>query len=66
MVKGLGFERVLIIPYGGITKWLSTGNSNHVAGSADEVYVGITRAYQSVAFVHDNDVAVPGIALFQP
>ncbi|KRR29117.1 UvrD-helicase domain-containing protein [Bradyrhizobium retamae] len=66
MVKGLGFERVLIVPYGGITKWLTTGNPAHVAGSADEVYVGITRAFQSVAFIHDGDVAVPGISIFQP
>jgi len=66
MVKGLGFERVLIVPYKGITKWLSTGDMQHVAGSADEVYVGITRAYQSVAFIHDGDVAVPGITVFEP
>ncbi|WOH80663.1 hypothetical protein RX327_33735 [Bradyrhizobium sp. BEA-2-5] len=66
MVKGLGFERVLIIPYGGITKWLRTGKVEHVAGSADEVYVGITRAYLSVAFIHDGDVAVPGISVFEP
>jgi DNA helicase-2/ATP-dependent DNA helicase PcrA len=59
----LGFERVLIVPYGGITKWLNTGNSDHVADSADEVYVGITRAYQSI---HDGNVAVPGISIFQP
>jgi DNA helicase-2/ATP-dependent DNA helicase PcrA len=66
MVKSLGFERVLIIPYSGITKWLSSGNSEHVAKSVDEVYVGITRAYQSVAFIHDGDVAVPGVSVFQP
>jgi DNA helicase-2/ATP-dependent DNA helicase PcrA len=65
MVKGLGYERVLIIPYTGITKWLTTGNSAHVAKSADEVYVGITRAYQSVAFIHDGHVAVPGISIFE-
>jgi DNA helicase-2/ATP-dependent DNA helicase PcrA len=57
---------VLIVPYGGISKWLRTGNSDHVAGSADEVYVGITRASQSVAFIHDGDVAVPGISIFEP
>jgi DNA helicase-2/ATP-dependent DNA helicase PcrA len=66
MVKGLGYERVLIIPYSGITKWLTTGKSTHVAKSADEVYVGITRAYQSVAFIHDGHVAVPGISVFEP
>ena len=66
MVKGLGYERVLIVPYSGIAKWLTTGISTHVANSADEVYVGITRAYQSVAFIHDGDVAVPGISVFEP
>jgi DNA helicase-2/ATP-dependent DNA helicase PcrA len=66
MVKGLGFERVLIIPYGGIKKWLKSGNQEHVKGSADEVYVGITRAYQSVAFIHDDTVAIPGIIPFIP
>lgn len=66
MVKGLGFDRVLIVPYKGITKWLSTGDAKHVAGSADEVYVGITRAFQSVAFIHDGDVVVPGVTVFEP
>jgi DNA helicase-2/ATP-dependent DNA helicase PcrA len=66
MVKGLGFERVLIIPYSGITEWLTTGDANHVAKSSDEVYVGVTRAYQSVAFIHDGDVAIPSIAIFEP
>ncbi len=66
MVKGAGFERVLIAPYSGITNWLKTGAATYVAGSADEVYVGITRAYQSVAFIHDGVVAIPGISLFDP
>jgi DNA helicase-2/ATP-dependent DNA helicase PcrA len=66
MVKGLGFERVLIVPYSGIAKWLTTGNPKHVAGSAEEVYVAITRVFQSVAFIHDGDVAIPGVRVFQP
>ena len=66
MVKGLGFERVLIVPYSGITKWLGTGDRNHVAGSAEEVYVAITRAYQSVAIIHDGNVVLPGISIFRP
>lgn len=65
-VKGGGFERVLIVPYSGITKWLRTNDSIHVTGSADEVYVGITRAHQSVAFIHDQEVAIPGLTLFDP
>lgn len=66
LVKGLGFPRVMIVPYSGITKWLSTGNAKHVAGSAEEVYVAITRAYQSVAIIHDGNVAVPGVNIFRP
>jgi DNA helicase-2/ATP-dependent DNA helicase PcrA len=66
MVKGAGFERVLIVPYSGITKWLETGGSASVSGSADEVYVGITRAFQSVAIVHDGTIRVPGVSLFDP
>jgi DNA helicase-2/ATP-dependent DNA helicase PcrA len=66
LVKGLGFQRVLIVPYSGITKWLTSGDPKHVAGSAEEVYVAITRAYQSVAIIHDGHVAVPGISIFQP
>ncbi len=66
LVKGLGFERVLIVPYSGITKWIRTGDATFVSGSADEVYIGITRAHQSVAIIHDGSVAVPGIGLFDP
>jgi DNA helicase-2/ATP-dependent DNA helicase PcrA len=64
--KGLGFTRVLIVPYGGITKWLSSGDCTHVQGSADEVYVAITRARQSVAFIHDGSCSLPGVAVYSP
>lgn len=66
VVKGLGFERVLIVPYKGITNWVRTGDPKHVSKCADEVYVGITRAYQSVAFIHDGELGIPGISIFDP
>lgn len=66
MVKGLGFERVLIVPYSGITKWLSTGDHKQIERSAEEVYVGVTRAYQSVAFIHEGNVALSGVSIFEP
>lgn len=64
--KGLGFNRILIQPYGGITKWLTTGDSSHVKGSADEVYVAITRARQSVALVHDGVHKIANVTVFDP
>ncbi len=62
--KGLGFERVLIHTSPGCAKWLKTGAIKHVIGSREKWYVGITRARQSVAFVYDGPVAVPGITSF--
>ena len=64
--KGLAFNRVLIMPYGGITKWLMSGDSSHVRGSADEVYVAITRARQSVAFLHDGGHSIAAATVFDP
>jgi DNA helicase II / ATP-dependent DNA helicase PcrA len=64
--KGLGFGRVLIIPYKGLTKWIATGESSNVKGSADEVYVAITRAQQSVAIVHDGSFMIDNCTVFDP
>lgn len=59
--KGLEFERVLIFPTGPIIRWLSSGDSSAISRSSAKLYVAITRASQSVAFVHDRTCAVPGI-----
>ncbi len=53
--KGLTFERVLIFPNGKATKWLTTGNYIHIEASAAKMYVAITRARHSVAFVLDKE-----------
>ena len=45
---------------------LMSGDSSHVRGSADEVYVAITRARQSVAFVHDGGHSIAGATVFNP
>jgi DNA helicase-2/ATP-dependent DNA helicase PcrA len=60
--KGLTFERVLIFPHKLGRKWLSTGKLTHVEKSAEKMYVGISRARYSVAFVHDGAALVKGIA----
>lgn len=60
--KGLTFERILIFPHKLAQKWLSTGELAHVEKSAAKMYVGVSRARYSVAFVHDGAVVIKGIA----
>jgi DNA helicase II / ATP-dependent DNA helicase PcrA len=59
--KGLTFERVLIFPHKSGKKWLSTGKLSHVEKSAEKLYVGVSRARHSVAFVHDGVTKVAGV-----
>ena len=57
--KGMTFNRVLIFPHGGGKKWLKSGEICHVVGSIEKMYVGATRARQSVAFVYDGAAKIP-------
>ena len=52
--KGLTFEHVLIYPHGPARLWLSSGKISHVEKSATKMYVAVTRARYSVAFVYDG------------
>lgn len=52
--KGLTFERVLIFPHGLARSWLASGKISHVEKSASKMYVAVTRARYSVAFVYDG------------
>lgn len=63
--KGLTFERVLIFPHKLGNRWLSTGDLSHVEKSASKMYVGVSRARHSVAFVHDGATLVKGIARYK-
>lgn len=56
--KGLTFPRVLIFPNGPINKYLSSGNIRPVINSREKLYVGITRAEFSVAFVYSGNVGI--------
>lgn len=58
--KGLEFDHVLIVPTEPIRKWISTGERRHVEKSLAKLYVAITRASISVAFVHDGVVGIDG------
>jgi hypothetical protein len=64
--KGLNFDRVLIFPHGLGKRWLHTGDCRHIKGSRAKLYVGITRARYSVAFVLDGSAAIPNAQFYQP
>jgi DNA helicase-2/ATP-dependent DNA helicase PcrA len=58
--KGLTFDRVLVFPHGLAKKWLATGSVAHIEKSLAKMYVGITRARYSLAFVFDQPVGIVG------
>jgi DNA helicase-2/ATP-dependent DNA helicase PcrA len=64
--KGLGFDRVLIFPNGPITKFLEKNDLTAIASAKAKLYVGVTRARHSVAFVLDKACKVLGIEPYQP
>jgi DNA helicase II / ATP-dependent DNA helicase PcrA len=63
--KGLAFPHVLIVPTNPMRKALKTGTL-HEMTSKSSLYVAITRAEHSVAFLMDEEIAVPGFARFRP
>lgn len=67
--KGLGFERVLILPPDKHSKFLS-GNVAAFDGaksddSRNKLYVAITRARYSVAFLHKGNTVISGAQLWK-
>lgn len=60
--KGQSFDRVLIFPNGPIKEFLRTKNTEQLKDKTKALlYVGITRARYSVAFVHDDFCCIEGI-----
>jgi len=57
--KGMTFDRVLVFPHGKGRDWLASGKYDHVKDSAAKMYVGVSRARHSVAFVFDDPSKVP-------
>jgi len=49
--KGMTFERTLIYPHGPLKKFLKTGKLEDAGKEIPKVYIAVTRAKQSVAFV---------------
>jgi DNA helicase II / ATP-dependent DNA helicase PcrA len=52
--KGQTFSRVLILPNGPINNFLRTGDSKYIMNERAKLYVAITRAKYSVAFVFNG------------
>ncbi len=52
--KGRQFDRVLILPHGPLKRYLTDGKPEGVEGSKEKLYVAITRARHSVAFVYNG------------
>ena len=49
--KGLTFPRTIVFPHGPLSKYLKTGKLEDAGKTLSLIYVAITRARQSVAFV---------------
>jgi DNA helicase II / ATP-dependent DNA helicase PcrA len=69
--KGIGFDRVLILPTERYAKFLSGDHSafgnNDSDGARNKLYVAITRARYSVAFLLDcSSTLLSGIEVWQP
>ncbi len=64
--KGKTFERTLIYPHGPLKKFLRTGRIEDAGKEIAKIYVAITRARQSVAFVVDDDPSVSRLTIFRP
>jgi DNA helicase II / ATP-dependent DNA helicase PcrA len=62
--KGLTFDRVLVVPHGPLEGYLRTGEVSHLAKSRDKVYVAVTRARQSVAFLVPDGFTSPVVAKY--
>lgn len=64
--KGLTFDRVLIYPHKAGREWLVAGDYSKVEKVAALLYVAITRARYSVAFVCDKDSPIGGVSRWKP
>ena len=64
--KGMTFDRTLIYPHTPLRKFLKTGNIKDAGKEIAKIYVAITRARQSVAFVVDDDVAGEHLQMYGP
>ncbi|NKB64753.1 MAG: AAA family ATPase [Gammaproteobacteria bacterium] len=63
--KGMTFDRTIIYPHGPLKKFLTTGKLADAGKELDKIYVAITRARQSVAFVVEDNAKLVGLAFYE-
>jgi DNA helicase-2/ATP-dependent DNA helicase PcrA len=64
--KGMTFERTLIYPHGPLRKYLETGKLADAGKELPKLYVAVTRARQSTAFVVEDGAMLASVASYQP
>lgn len=64
--KGLTFDRVLVYPTKPMKEWLYSEKELNSTKSKAQLYVAITRAKYSVAFVAENLVPLDGVQHYTP
>jgi DNA helicase-2/ATP-dependent DNA helicase PcrA len=67
--KGMGFERVLLFPHPKLLDVIKSGDVMELGASNEtraKVYVGITRAYQSIGIVVPDDFVPADIPFYSP
>ncbi len=64
--KGMTFDRTLIFPHGKLLNYLQSGYVADAGAALSKIYVGITRARQSVAFVVPDKMAKLIVPRFDP
>jgi DNA helicase-2/ATP-dependent DNA helicase PcrA len=64
--KGMTFDRTLIYPHGPLRQFLKTGNLADAGAEIPKLYVAVTRARQSVAFVVPDGFQVKNIPMYRP
>jgi len=63
--KGMTFDRTIIYPHGPLKKFLTTGRLADAGKELDKIYVAITRARQSVAFVVEDNAKLASLAFYE-
>jgi DNA helicase-2/ATP-dependent DNA helicase PcrA len=64
--KGMTFDRTLIYPHQKLERYLMTGNLEDAGAAIAKIYVAVTRARQSTAFVIPDGATPASIPVFEP
>ena len=63
--KGMTFDRTIIFSHGPLKKFLRTGQVDDAGKAIEKIYVAVTRAKQSVAFVVDDGSPIASVPLYE-